>query len=93
MSKKKGPLAMIILATCRIFMKTIKKIVLGTPFKADEMNHLKGGDNINDAIWCTCSGNDNTRDCHDNTNESFACTCYGSSTDNSNSNLICNCGK
>ena len=74
-------------------MRTIKKIVLGTPFKPDEMNHLKGGDNQNNAIWCTCGGNDNTEDCKDNVNNSFGCTCYGSSTDNSNTNWICNCGK
>ena len=74
-----------------IYMRTIKKIVLGTPFKPDEMNHLLGGDNVNNAALCKCGGNTDAETiCKDNVNKKLGCSCYGGSSNN-NDSILCKC--
>lgn len=75
-------------------MKVLKKIVIGRPLKADEMNSLTGGNmsNVNDASGCDCSGS--TQGwfwCDDNTNEARDCKCSGND-DNTNKLVSCTCG-
>ena len=75
-----------------IYMRTIKKIVLGTPFKPDEMSHLLGGDNVNNAALCNCGGNtDAGGDCTSNVNKKLGCSCYGGSSNNNNNSILCKC--
>lgn len=73
-------------------MKTIKKIRLGNPFTPEQMSHLTGGSNINDAAYCSCTGStDKDKWCTNNSNSGPGCKCVGVD-DNVNYQIGCSCG-
>ena len=73
-------------------MKTLKRISLGRTFNPTEMTSLRGGSDINEADYCSCSGSTQTWFwCDDNKNTVHDCTCYGNDN-NKNSGVGCSCG-
>lgn len=68
-------------------MKTIKRIHLGQEFSSSQMKNILGGEDLNKAAYCSCTGSNNSASsCNNNLNTQDHCYCAGNGSNKNEKN-------